>query len=70
MWNDLGEVSGIQFDGTELVYPNGNKIYCEYDKEWDLYTFDVYDAQGYEIMLGMTILAQAHHVAVNGLEEG
>ena len=60
----------IEFDGEVMVYPNGNKIYCEYDKEWDCYTFDVYDSRGIEIMLGTCLLSQAHHLAVNGLEEG
>lgn len=58
----------IEFDGEVLTYPNGNKIYINYDTEWDCYTFDVVSREGFGIKEDMSLLQQAHNIATGDIK--
>lgn len=54
----------IEFDGYVMKYPNGNKIYIEFDGDEWISTYDVYNSDDEPLCLSMCLLHQAHSVAV------
>lgn len=55
----------IEFDGYVMKYPNGNRIYIEFDEgnEW-VNTYNVYNSDGEPLCLSMCLLHQSHSIAV------
>ena len=58
----------IEFDGEIITYPNGNKIYIQYDSDYGQYTFDVVNKEGWYLKTDMCLLHQAHQIALGDVK--